>query len=277
MLNDCASFLYKFERFIRGPGEFLVKDYSRTAANLASFPKSGNTWLRFVLSNFASLNERGIKVNFPTIDNYAQVIRGNTSLTRMRSVAAIHVFLKSHSVHVTGFKKYKNVMIVRNPFKAISSYRNFLTNARGRNHLSIEEFCRYSRYCFNAWKSFIVSWDQKETIFVKCKVLVCQPLIGIQSIYNVLNVEVNLDIIKDAIDMPSRENMRTTMSIDDDPPNHNNYVFLLDSNEKFGIRGTFDDKLLVKYFPFFCKRAIQHEYVSVGSNINVKDITDGSK
>lgn len=261
LLRKDHNIFYQFERFARGRWEAPSWDCSEQAVILSSYPKSGNTWVRFVLSNVASLSEGGERVTFSTINQYAPAIRGNRKLKGMRNIVGLPIFLKSHSAYVPSFSKYKSLVIIRDPFKATPSYRNFLSKARERDVGSIEEFCRDWRYGFNAWAQFIESWDGRATLIVKYEDLLADPLGEVQKIYAKLGYSVSADVIEKAIAHSSRQNMKSVLEKDGDPHNHNAFPFVREADENKGIRDIYDDELLQKEFPYFCKIARKFGYL----------------
>ncbi|WP_081908896.1 glycosyltransferase [Ferriphaselus sp. R-1] len=265
LLRKDFDLFYQFERFARGRWEAPSWDCSGQAVILASYPKSGNTWMRFVLANVASLCEGGESVTFSTINQYAPAIRGNRGLQGMRNIAGLPVFLKSHSAYVPSFSKYKSVIVIRDPFKATPSYRNFLSKARERDVGSIDEFCRHWRYGFNAWAQFVESWDGMATLIVKYEDLLADPSGEIHRIYSKLGYTVNADVIKKAIANSSRQNMKSVLEKDGDPHNQNGFPFVREADENKGIRNYYDDELLQKEFPFFCKIARKFGYLPPSS------------
>lgn len=85
---------------------------------LASFPRSGNTWLRFILANLMSGNEVGI--TFHNYHQYVPDIHFIRDFSEWRSYPPFPRVIKSHLLPQP---EYKNIIyIVRDPRAAIISH-----------------------------------------------------------------------------------------------------------------------------------------------------------
>jgi len=252
--------LYQLERFSRGYWECPSIDYSEHAVILSSYPKSGNTWIRFVVSNIASITKAGPDVDFKSIEQFAPAIRGNRALNGALFVEGLPIFLKSHSAYVPCFSAYKSVVVVRDPFKAVPSYREYLIKAKEKNMPDIEGFCRHWRYGLNAWAQFVSSWDKHATIVVKYEDLQDNQEVGIQKIYSDLGVNVALDVIQQAVELSSRKSMKRVLDEKGDPNNHNGFQFVRDAKENQGIRHYLNNAQLENEFPYFVTQAKKYGY-----------------
>jgi hypothetical protein len=129
----------------RGPGRFLQVRPDDTF--LVSYPRSGNTWLRFLIANLA---HRETKVDYANIENLIPDIYVNSEL-RLRSMPGPRI-LKSHEAFDPRYKKV--VYAVRDPRHVIMS--QFDTMRRLRKDLigncSLEAFVeRHLEGEFDAW------------------------------------------------------------------------------------------------------------------------------
>lgn len=230
-----SSMLYQMERYGRAFFE-APKKYPSGAVLLASYPKSGNSWFRFVVSNVNSIIEGGEKVTFHTIEDYSPVIRGNRDLRNTRLVSGCPVFLKTHFPFTPFFKSVDSVVIVRNPFYVIPSYHNYLNKARGKSvSRDLEEFFSHWRYGFNAWAGFMKSWEGHATLIVKYEDLQLNPVEEISAIYERLGYVVDPQIIAMAIERSSRNNMKKSLESDGDPHNENQFDFVRRAGENKGV------------------------------------------
>jgi len=253
--------LYQLERFLRSPLESPSNDFSKQAIILSSYPKSGNTWLRFVVSNVSSIMNSDEEINFNSIEQYAPVIRGNRNLINMHQTDGVPTFLKSHSAYIPGFSAYKSVVIIRDPFKAIPSYRDYLIKARNKELDDISHFCKHWRYGFNAWAQFVSSWSEKATLFVKYEDLLIDPITEVSKIYSTLGFDIDIDIISKAIELSSRSNMKKSLESKGDPHNKNGFSFVRNEEENKGIRDIFTNETLEKDYPFFYQQAKKFNYI----------------
>jgi hypothetical protein len=129
----------------RGPGRFLQVRPDDTF--LVSYPRSGNTWLRFLIAN---LTHREIKVDYANIENLIPDIYVTSEL-RLRSMLGPRI-LKSHEAFDPRYRKV--VYVVRDPRRVIISQFNTMRRLRSDliGNCSLEEFVeRHLRGEFDAW------------------------------------------------------------------------------------------------------------------------------
>ncbi|KAF7780798.1 hypothetical protein PMAN_a1894 [Pseudoalteromonas marina] len=255
------SLFYQLERYSRAIFE-APKQFPSSSVLLASFPKSGNSWFRFVVSNVNSLIEGGEKINFRTIENYSPVIRGNRSLSEIKIIEACPVFLKTHFPYTPFFKGVKSVVVVRNPFFVISSYHNYLEKARGKKVSNIDEFMFDWRYGFNAWGNFMKSWEDKGAIIVRYEDLQASPLIEISKVYRQLGYSIDDSIITKALELSSRDQMKKTLNTDGDRHNNNKFNFVRGAGENKGLE-EYRDAIIssAKISKVFLEQAARYGYV----------------
>lgn len=135
-------------------------DYTPTW--LVSYPKSGNTWLRFLISN--ALSQSNSCVNFEQLEYMVPDLYtcNKKTFARHKSLKAPH-FIKSHECYNPMYKKV--VYIVRDPRDvAVSYYWHFLRSRRIRpNDLNVNSFVeKYFIPGFNSfgnWLEHVKSWS----------------------------------------------------------------------------------------------------------------------
>lgn len=237
-----SEILYNFEKNLRGRTE-APHTFPPRAVLLASFPKSGNSWFRFVVSNICSLMDNNESVDFHSIENYSPVIRGNRELANIQQVEGCPTFLKTHFAYTKHFENIPSVVIVRDPFKVISSYYDYLQKARQKNVGDINDFIFHWRYGFNAWSNFIKSWEASNAIILRYEDLQESPFNQINTIYENLGFEIDEKIIIKAIELSSRENMKKMLILKGDPHNKNNFNFVKNASDNKGLY-EFRDKVL---------------------------------
>lgn len=229
------NILYQAERFGRAFFE-SPNEYPPRSVILASFPKSGNSWFRFIVSNVNSIIDSGGKVNFHSINEFSPVIRGNRCLKDARLVDECPIFLKTHFPHTRFFNGIDTVVIVRNPFYVIPSYHNYLIEAREKSLSSdIEGFYFHWRYGLNAWARFMASWEKNATVIVRYEDLQANPAKMVHQIYQQLGYEIDTAVIDKAIRFSTRDGMKSALNTEGDPNNNNNFRFVKDLGENKGI------------------------------------------
>lgn len=138
----------------------LPDNYTVEDIYIVSFPKSGNTWLRFLIANAIKVHfkiER--EVNFFTIQDiipgisYSKSIRnvgpfGRTDLPRI---------LTSHSQYNKYFGRV--LFLVRDPRDVLVSYYYHLKRNKSiPDNLTLSQFIRRKDFGLSAWLSHTKSW-----------------------------------------------------------------------------------------------------------------------
>jgi hypothetical protein len=215
------NLLYNTEKKLRGAFE-VPAVFNGDRVLLASYPKSGNTWLRFIVSNISRLQgSHGREVDFHSIEEYAPVIRGNRHLTGAVETPGCPLFLKTHFPYVPGFGRYKSVLVVRNPEDVMLSYYIYLTQERGNSLPGIGRFVRHWRYGIPAWRNYHLSWMGNYDVLVRYEDLLADAFGTVDRMYKELGYRVSPTVVKEAIECSSKDNMRRVLNEKGDPRSGN--------------------------------------------------------
>lgn len=130
----------------RGLARRLFANVQRPAQGqilVASFPKSGSTWLRQI--TFAILHG-GLPDDMETFDKLSPEIGKNLNIWKSKIV-------KTHWAHSPSFNRAKRLYIVRHPVAVFRSYYDYQQKVVGREFSGFEEFFRsrwgLPEYAFN--------------------------------------------------------------------------------------------------------------------------------
>jgi hypothetical protein len=181
-------------KYIRGEDTFLV-----------SFPRSGNTWVRYILSTLHPAADLTAEIDIhniiPNIDQGADISR----LTIPR-------IIKSHMPHNRIFKKV--IYLVRDGRDAIFSFYKFSKKEFGFAG-SFKDFLNSDRCKIvnTAWMDHVESWldsncKHQKVIFVKYEDIKANTYKEICRILDFMNWKVKQDNILDAIANSSISNMK---------------------------------------------------------------------
>lgn len=137
---------------------------------IVSFPKSGNTWLRFLIANLFK-KDREQEVNFKNINNYTCTSFSETSkINKSLLISDSPLFVKQHAnfsdVNNTNYKKA--IYIYRNGFDVLESYKHFTDAQNPGLYKNFRQFVKYYwSYCGH-WGDHLNSWlyDANENIQV---------------------------------------------------------------------------------------------------------------
>jgi hypothetical protein len=180
---------------------------------IVSYPKSGNTWVRFLLANIL-FNEEDI--NFQNISDYILDIYENNH----DHIAYKHHprYLKSHEYFDPRYKKI--VFVVRDPRDVlISFYYHQLKSMQIKDGYPIEKFAdsfiKGSVGKFGSWQENVGSWigarqDDPSFLIIKYENLIQNANKEVLKITNHFNINTNQTIIEKAVSKSSFENMKKT-------------------------------------------------------------------
>jgi hypothetical protein len=183
---------------------------------LVSFPKSGNTWMRFILSNIFK-KDRNFEVNFHTINKisptaHTQQLDDFSKLLKEGSP----LFIKEHyDFFSMPYKNYNKVIyIYRNGFDTLLSYWHFRTAQSPDKYPNIETFSKYYWTEFGHWGEHLHSWlfeAKKHNLLVygiKYEELLKDPVNVICDCLNELGYSISKECINDAISLSTKDKMK---------------------------------------------------------------------
>jgi len=175
---------------------------------LASFPKSGNTWFRFVVANILSQRLRGEEISFQNLSYYSPEIKKDRKLKNCVSSDSDPIFLKTHFYNNLFFKRYKSVVLYREPENVFKSYYYYAISEYSMHPKNLAEFINHPRYGVNAWLYFYKSWlNAKGSIIVSYDDLIERPFEGFKLIFESLNYSVNDTELEVAISNSDKKEM----------------------------------------------------------------------
>ena len=180
---------------------------------LASFPKSGNTWMRFIWANIVSLLEfDGKEVDFNDVNSelgseYDTAQYGSVKFDCLPRLVKTH---KKYDDQVFG--KNIAVYLVRHPGDVMVSYFKYrkALNSKDNIHSSFHNFIRDEKYGITAWCKHVEGWINKDVVVVKYENLKKSEVEVIDNILNQIihNIYVPDGILKEAVYRSSFDNMR---------------------------------------------------------------------
>lgn len=138
-----------------------VVSLRKTDIILASFPKSGNTWIRFFFCNLIAMNEVGdTTIDFKKLDAMMPEL-GVTSLLPPWPYKSIPRIVKTHLAHWPFFAGKRSIFVVRDPRDVMVSFFHFeMAMKKPRFEGTFSEFLRHPRFGLEAWFKHFESWHQ---------------------------------------------------------------------------------------------------------------------
>jgi hypothetical protein len=185
---------------------------------LASYPKSGNTWLRFILANLSkSLGGHETPVDFHGIGRYVPEIRRNRSLEGRIETAGFPLFLKTHFPYIPAFGHYRSLVVIRDPADTLVSYYRHLSGAAGKRLPDLPVFAHHWRYGCGAWGEWYEGWVDRADHVIRYEGLLQDPAAEIGAALDALGVELPGDLIDVAVERSSKDRMKSAQRERGDP------------------------------------------------------------
>ena len=134
---------------------------------LTSFPKSGNTWIRFFLCNLISIEEwDGETVTFPKLDATMPEL-GVSNLLRSWPHETIPRVVKTHKSHWPFFGERRSILLVRDPRDVMVSYYHFEKGKKqGQFDGSFSAFLHHPKFGLRAWCEHLCSWRDSADVII---------------------------------------------------------------------------------------------------------------
>ncbi len=200
----------RYRRFL--PSHHLNEDIF-----LVSFPKSGNTWFRFLVANVLKFHYQiDREVNFFSIHDIIPdvYISRNISPSGPFGIQGLPRLIKSHDPYNPFY--YRAIVLVRNPEKVMLSYYAHLRNYnRIPESMTLSEMIAHQKYGIEAWNTHTRSWiDQTRDghiiqIFQYEKLL--ENTIGqISRFFDLLGLKTSEETLKQAIEASSKRSMQAS-------------------------------------------------------------------
>jgi hypothetical protein len=213
-LND----LIGLGRFKKSLKVILGRDYARRDIHvypddtfITSYPKSGNTWVRFMLGNLIYPN---LKITFVTIEQLISDIYQHTNYTLNRIPRPR--ILKSHEYFDP---RYKNIIyITRDPRDvAVSYYYHCLKMRVIDKKCKIEDFIDIyvsgGLDTFGSWAENIASWiftkrNSEKFLLLRYEDMISNPIKELQKMAQFLAKRADKGELERAVRLSSSEHMR---------------------------------------------------------------------
>ena len=180
---------------------------------LISYPKSGNTWLRIILSNLIS-EDKKLEIAFHNCGEFIpdSHIQGQRELiiNKKSKFNRLPVrIVKSHDRFKSFFKKRKVIYIVRNGENVLISLYYYL-KARNNNEIALESIHKNAgSHSYGPWNKHVLRWLYNSIYIVQYENLKKDPENEILNLCKYLSIKVNQEEIIRVIENSSFNRMKS--------------------------------------------------------------------
>src|SRR5579872_736193 len=181
---------------------------------IVSYPRSGNTWTRFLIGNLLNPDH---PVTFANVESRVPEIY-LCSDRQLRNLAKPRV-MKSHEYFDPRYKR--TIYLIRDPRDvAVSLYHYSMKRKDVSDGYPLHEFVRrfiageFFEDC-GTWEEHILSWlsprrDKNGFLFLKYEDLLANPLAGLAKIASTLQLEPTPEALARAVELSSAAQMRNS-------------------------------------------------------------------
>ena len=177
---------------------------------ITSYPKSGNTWLRFILFNILfniddkKFSSKDIEKLVP---DFHKIIKDNSKLILDENLINKKIFIKTHYdyVKVKSLNIDKVILILRNPLDVLASIINYYDIKKENLDFVVEEFSRHhnlaifkTKYNFPSYSEHIKSWTDsgKDLLIIKYSELIDNFDLTVKDLSKFINENIDEKKIK---------------------------------------------------------------------------------
>lgn len=170
---------------------------------LSSFPRSGNTWVRFLLCNLISLHElNGETIDFPLLNKMMPELGANYLLSPWRWNTLPRV-VKTHRSYLPFFSKCRTIGLVRDPRDVMVSYFHYVSHRKRLFSGPFSQFIRTTKWGLPAWFTHYSSWTPHWTMLVHYEELKENPLGELERLLTFLGITLPAESLQQAVDRAS--------------------------------------------------------------------------
>ena len=205
-LNTAEESLQKILRYLRQ--KKVLIEYQPKDVLLVSFQRSGNTWIRFMLSNLI-VNTENLNIE-PDYHNMLKIIPfdrfyGTTGDFRT-DFKIFPRIVKSHSDYHHDYQNIRSIYTVRDPRDVMISYYYF-----SRCHYDISgatSFTDFLEYYFDRWCNNVTSWRGHYGLLIKYEDIKKNPRKELARVLEYLDIDLQEEVISKAVEESEFSKMR---------------------------------------------------------------------
>jgi hypothetical protein len=181
---------------------------------IVEYPKSGITWLCFLISNSILSNNKkdeSMRVTFYNIQQLVPDIHMSKDLS-IHKLWEMNTprFIKSHHEYKSD---YKNIIyLVRDPLSVMISYHKYLSGL-DMIDMSFSDFVKSKKYGISTWVNHINSWikntnNTQRMHIITYESLLEKPEATLENLFENLGISISNNSIRKSIELSSFSNMK---------------------------------------------------------------------
>ncbi len=159
---------------------------------LATFPKSGTTWIRFILANIISIEELGgITIDYHILNNKLRASFEDNNFPII-NYSCLPIIWNTHRPYKsTMFGNNLSIYLYRNVGDVMVSYFKHRKGLKGFREYrgNFKEFIKDKNYGIEAWCNHIISWLPNANVLITYEELKNNPFISIKRTLLKLNIQ----------------------------------------------------------------------------------------
>lgn len=193
-----------------------VLSLRRSDVILSSYPRSGSTWIRFILCNLISLSEwNGRRIDFSILNDTMMELGNNNLLQSWPYSTTIPRVVKTHLKYIPLFYRNRSIGVIRDPRDTMVSYYHYKKDRQCEFRGTFHEFLRHPDFGLSSWFEHYQSWRERWTLVIQYENIRENTHREVRNILHLLEAD-NLpeSIVHEAI---RRSDIRNIRSIDDLP------------------------------------------------------------
>lgn len=194
----------------------LALHYARGLAHLraedvvlASFPRSGSTYLRRILAECLEPSARAElaePMTFAQVD--ARMPEWGTPHLRPARAGAPPRFVKTHRPYTPLLRRQRAVLLVRDPLDALASYHHLWSARKEAEPMERSAFLRDSRLGLPRWIRHTRSWQPRAALVLRYAALRAEPEETARAVLRIAGLRVDDERIRRAVALSSAEQVR---------------------------------------------------------------------
>lgn len=172
---------------------------------LVSYPRSGNTWVRFLIANL--LKPDDIEIDFHNVQEYVPEINRNNDIIEALPSPRV---IKSHALFKPAFPKV--IYLVRDGRDVYVSYYYYRLKQLEEG-ISFSDYLRRTDHFPSLWQEHVDSWlksdqDQPHILLVRYEDLLSKPETELRKIVDFIGIERSDEGISTAVEVSRFDKMR---------------------------------------------------------------------